>query len=101
MAAARRIVTNTNGWKIKNDSREIMLCRAASAGQPSIIQPSVIRTSPVNWILQSLAKEPPMAYLVWFDATMADGVGFSNAPGTGNPTNVYGRSFFPWSALSN
>src|SRR5262249_37560661 len=35
--------------------------------------------------------------LVWFDATMIEGVGFSNAPGAENPAKVYGRSFFPWS----
>jgi protein arginine N-methyltransferase 1 len=34
--------------------------------------------------------------LIWFDATMAEGVGFSNEPGAENPSQVYGRSFFPW-----
>src|SRR5215470_7477428 len=32
--------------------------------------------------------------IVWFDADLADGVGFSNAPGT--PETVYGSFFFPW-----
>src|SRR5690242_15151273 len=32
--------------------------------------------------------------VVWFDADLAEGIGFSNAPGT--PETVYGSFFFPW-----
>lgn len=32
--------------------------------------------------------------VAWFDAELAEGVGFSNAPGT--PETVYGSLFFPW-----
>ena len=32
--------------------------------------------------------------LVWFDAELADGIGFSNAPSA--PESVYGSLFFPW-----
>jgi type I protein arginine methyltransferase len=31
---------------------------------------------------------------LWFDSELADGVGFSNAPG--HPDVLYGRAFFPW-----
>ena len=31
---------------------------------------------------------------LWFDAELADGIGFSNAPG--HPDVLYGRAFFPW-----
>jgi protein arginine N-methyltransferase 1 len=31
--------------------------------------------------------------LVWFDAELADGIGFSNAPG--QPELIYGQAFFP------
>lgn len=31
---------------------------------------------------------------VWFDATLADGFSFSNAPG--GPELIYGNAFFPW-----
>jgi type I protein arginine methyltransferase len=31
---------------------------------------------------------------VWFDAELADGVGFSNAPG--EPDLIWGMAFFPW-----
>jgi type I protein arginine methyltransferase len=33
--------------------------------------------------------------VVWFDADLVEGVGFSNAPGA--PETVYGSLFFPWS----
>ncbi len=32
--------------------------------------------------------------LLWFDATVAEGAHFSNAPG--EPEHVYGSAFFPW-----
>ena len=32
--------------------------------------------------------------VVWFDTDLAEGIGFSNAPGT--PETVYGSFFFPW-----
>lgn len=32
--------------------------------------------------------------VLWFDCTLAPGIGFSNAPG--EPEHVYGRTFFPW-----
>jgi type I protein arginine methyltransferase len=32
--------------------------------------------------------------VVWFDADLAEGIGFSNAPGT--PESIYGSFFFPW-----
>ena len=32
--------------------------------------------------------------VVWFDAELAEGIGFSNAPGA--PETVYGSFFFPW-----
>lgn len=33
--------------------------------------------------------------VLWFDSELADGIGFSNAPG--EPELVYSSSFFPWS----
>ena len=34
--------------------------------------------------------------LLWFDAELAEGIGFSNAPG--QPPLIYGGAFFPWPA---
>jgi protein arginine N-methyltransferase 1 len=31
---------------------------------------------------------------IWFDASLADGIGFSNAPSA--PELIYGQGFFPW-----
>ena len=33
-------------------------------------------------------------FVVWFDAELAEGIGFSNAPGA--PETIYGSFFFPW-----
>ena len=35
---------------------------------------------------------------LWFDATTAEGIGFSNGPGASASQGVYGNAFFPWSA---
>ena len=32
--------------------------------------------------------------VVWFDAELVEGIGFSNAPG--KPDTIYGQAFFPW-----
>ncbi len=35
-------------------------------------------------------------FCIWFDAELADGIGFSNAPG--RPDAIYGQAFFPFAA---
>ena len=35
-------------------------------------------------------------FIVWFDAVLEDGIGFSNAQG--QPELIYGSAFFPWSS---
>ncbi len=95
MTAARRIVTNTTGWKIKNVTTEILLAEPqlwATLDYSTISDPNV--AGEVNFTVTRDGTAHGM--LVWFDATMAEGGGFSNAPGVENPTKVYGRSFFPW-----
>ena len=96
MAAARRIVTNTTGWKIKKDTTEILLAEPrlwATLDYMTISDPDVAGAISFDVIRDGTAH----GMLVWFDATLAEGVEFSNAPGAENPTKVYGRSFFPWS----
>jgi protein arginine N-methyltransferase 1 len=34
-------------------------------------------------------------WLIWFDAEIAEGIGFSNGPAADKIANVYGRGFFP------
>lgn len=95
MTAARRIVTNTIGWKIRKDSAEILLAEPrlwATLDYTTISNPNVAGEMSFEVSRDGTAH----GTLVWFDATMAEGVGFSNAPGVDNHAKVYGRGFFPW-----
>jgi protein arginine N-methyltransferase 1 len=97
MSAAKRIVTNTHGWSVKNVSPEILFT------DPQLwvsLDYSVVSDPNVVGAMNFTANREGTAHglFIWFDATMAEGVGFSNAPGVENPTKVYGRSFFPWSS---
>jgi protein arginine N-methyltransferase 1 len=95
MTAARRIVTNTAGWKIRKDGAEILLSQPrlwTTLDYGAISDPNVAGEMSFDVTRDGTAH----GMLVWFDATMAEGVGFSNAPGASKPAKVYGRSFFPW-----
>jgi type I protein arginine methyltransferase len=95
MTAARRIVANTIGWKIKKDGPEILLAEPrlwATLDYTIVSDPNVAG----EMIFDVSRDGTAHGMLVWFDATMAEGVGFSNAPGAAKPAKVYGRSFFPW-----
>ncbi|MFN0111297.1 MAG: 50S ribosomal protein L11 methyltransferase [Blastocatellia bacterium] len=46
----------------------------------------------MNWQVEREALAH--GFCVWFDTTLTDGIGFSNAPGGG--AKVYGSAFFPW-----
>jgi protein arginine N-methyltransferase 1 len=95
MTAARRIVTNTTGWTIRKDTSEILLAEPrlwATLDYSTISDPDVAGELSFDCARDGTAH----GMLVWFDATTAEGLGFSNAPGAENPTRVYGRSFFPW-----
>ncbi|HEX5081933.1 MAG TPA: 50S ribosomal protein L11 methyltransferase [Blastocatellia bacterium] len=95
MTAARRIVTNTIGWKIRKDGAEILLAEPglwATLDYTTVSDPNVAG----EMIFDVRRDGTAHGMLIWFDAMTADGVGFSNAPGAENPSKVYGRSFFPW-----
>lgn len=96
MTAARRIVTNTTGWGVKKVTPGILLADPrlwATLDYSTISDPNVIGEMSFTVTRDGTAH----GMLIWFDATMAEGVRFSNAPGAENPAKVYGRSFFPWS----
>ncbi len=74
------------------------------------LKPEQLITEPHHWItLNYLTIEQPdvqgalnwvtaragtaHGFTVWFDAVLADGAGFSNAPG--KPEIIYGQAFFP------
>jgi protein arginine N-methyltransferase 1 len=46
----------------------------------------------LNWTLARSGVACGLA--LWFDATLAEGIEFSNAPG--QPELIYGQAFFPW-----
>lgn len=48
----------------------------------------------VDFMLAPEAPGEAHGFLVWFDAELAPGIGFSNAPG--EPEQVYGQTFFPF-----
>jgi protein arginine N-methyltransferase 1 len=91
MRAARRLIANT--WRRATVKAEQLL------------------TEPLDWhVLDYTALESPNAsadliwtmnragnahgLLLWFDAVLAEGIGFSNAPGV--TELIYGNAFFPW-----
>ena len=68
--------------------------QTAGAGPRSIIRAWRIPTFAANchWTIQREGTGHGIA--VWFETDLADGVGFSNAPG--EPEAIYGSMFFPW-----
>ncbi len=48
----------------------------------------------VDFMLTPEGPGEAHGFLVWFDAELAPGIGFSNAPG--EPEQVYGQTFFPF-----
>ena len=95
MTAAWKIVTNTISWKIEDVTYDMLFAEPrlwATLDYSTITDPNV--TGSMNF--EVLRDGTAHGMLTWFDATMADGVGFSNAPGAENTARVYGRRFFPW-----
>jgi protein arginine N-methyltransferase 1 len=75
------------------------------------VKPEQLLTAPRSWCTldYNVVESPDVAaniawtvtrpgighgFVLWFDCTLAPGIGFSNAPG--EPDHVYGRTFFPW-----
>jgi protein arginine N-methyltransferase 1 len=91
MQAARRFVVNS--WCMARLKPEQLLLEPrcwATLDYTTLENPDV--RAEVTW----KAKRPGTAHglCLWFDATLADGIGFSNAPGA--PEHIYGQGFFPW-----
>jgi len=78
-----------------------------------LIRAAHLLTEPTNWatldyrtitnpdveadVVQTAVREGTAhGLLVWFDAELLDGIGFSNSPQSGKVANVYGRGFFPF-----
>jgi protein arginine N-methyltransferase 1 len=93
MQVARRIAINT--WCKARVAPEQLLVEArcwATLDYTTLESPDV--HAEVNWTAERAGTAHGMC--IWFDATLADGIGFSNAPGS--PELIYGHVFFPWAA---
>jgi protein arginine N-methyltransferase 1 len=79
-----------------------------------LIHPSDLLTQPTNWALldyntidhpdvssgeivqKTMRDGTAHGLLLWFDAELSEGIGFSNAPQNKRVADVYGRGFFPF-----
>ena len=88
----RRFMTNT--WEKRRVNPEQLLTRPAAW---ATINYRAITGEDVGGTVRLRAERDGTAHglAVWFDATLVDGVDFSNAPD--HPELVYGSAFFPWS----
>ena len=92
MRAARAIVTNT--WRKGRVDRDQLLAEPqcwATLDYRTIKDPNI--NAEVTWTVARAGTGHGIS--VWFDATLVEGVNFSNAPG--EPELIYGIAFFPWS----
>ncbi len=90
LSAGQPLVVNT--WRKVNAKAEQLLVppqQWATLDYRSIEEPDV--TGALAWT----AERPGTTHglVVWFDAELAEGIGFSNAPG--QPELIYGQAFFP------
>jgi protein arginine N-methyltransferase 1 len=91
LAAGARLATNA--WRMCRAKPEQLLLPPqswATVEYTSVTQADV--RGEIEWIVE----RPGTAHglLVWFDALLAEGAHFSNAPG--EPELIYGRALFPW-----
>jgi protein arginine N-methyltransferase 1 len=87
---ARMLVANSF-WKIEPDRGDLL----SAPDRIAVLDYRTIEHPNVSGRFETSALRDGTAHgvCVWFDTTLAEGVGFSNAPG--QPTLIYGRVFFP------
>jgi len=91
MSAGQRLVTNT--WIKRRAKPEQLLVEPRAWGTldyANVVEPDL--RGDIEWTVDRVGTGHGL--LVWFDAVLADGARFSNAPG--EPDLVYGSAFFPW-----
>ena len=93
MDAARQAVTNS--------SIKVTVTRDQLFGEPQcwgVIDYATIESPSHRADVSFQIARPGIAHglILWFDSLLADGIGFSNAPG--EPETVYRSSFLPWNA---
>jgi type I protein arginine methyltransferase len=91
LSAARRLIVN-NSLKVGVSSDQLLTAHQlwTTLDYRSIDNPNV--RGDVDW--RVVRAGTGHGIVVWFDADLADGTGFSNAPGA--PETIYGSQFFPW-----
>jgi protein arginine N-methyltransferase 1 len=91
MQAARRLLVNTWGKKRLTPEQIFLPAQTwAVLDYATLASPNVRGT--VSWTVEQGGIAHGLA--LWFDATLVDGVQFSNAPDA--PELIYGNAFFPW-----
>jgi protein arginine N-methyltransferase 1 len=96
MEEARQIVLNS--WTADNTDvfrpRNMLMAphNWAVLDYESIVDPNVAEMNSIHKVTRS-----GMAHglMIWFDAELFEGIGFSNGPQATRPAEVYGRGFFP------
>jgi len=91
MKAARQIVTNiwSKGWVAP--AQLLTTPQSwATLDYTTIESPDI--SAEINWDVARSGTAHGLS--VWFDATLAEGISFSNAPGM--PELIYSIAFFPW-----
>ena len=91
MQAARQLVTNQ--WFRCAATTEQVMSEPKFCGTVDF---SVVENADFSTEVSSNATRAGTAHglCVWFDAILADGIHFSNAPD--KPDLIYGQAFFPW-----
>jgi protein arginine N-methyltransferase 1 len=88
--ARRLIVNNTQRVRMSPDKLLTTPRLWATLDYCSIENPNLLGN--LDWKIERAAAGHGI--LVWFDAELAEGIGFSNAPSA--PETVYASMFFPW-----
>ncbi|HSE34386.1 MAG TPA: 50S ribosomal protein L11 methyltransferase [Pyrinomonadaceae bacterium] len=93
LRAGKRLVTNT--WtKTKNSTGEQLLTERQSWAE--LDYTTIENLDPQGEVTLKVVRNGTAHGLcVWFDSTLSEGVGFSNAPDS--PKLIYGQAFFPLS----
>ena len=91
LAPARALAVN-DGQRVRVSPEQLLAEQKvwATLNYATIEDPDV--RGNLEWIVERAGTGHGI--VVWFDADLAEGIGFSNAPGT--PETVYGSYFFPW-----
>jgi protein arginine N-methyltransferase 1 len=91
--AARRYATNT--WTRTRVNPENLLAEAQRWAEIDYAQPlPANRKGSLDFHIARRGTGHGLA--LWFDTELAEGIGYSNAPG--RPKLIYGMAFFPWPA---